>query len=344
MADEQDESTLAVYLRETADAWNRSIERWLYVTDTETARRVGVPGYYARIMPPELVEQTESNLSDHRLNSTRDRIDASPADIVSPDALALVRFGLRAPDDPKILDTIKVVDHITKVQTPFGPSWHRYNGDGYGEHHDGTPPSPHHRGYGRVWPLLTGERGHYELAAGHLNEAKALLHTMEQFAGCGGMIPEQIWDTADIPERNLFKGRPTGSAMPLVWAHGEYLKLRRTIQDGRVFDCPSLTARRYLENHVESDLTIWRFEHRPKSIRPGDLLRIEIYAGATIHWCIDGNIWRDVVTQDTGIGIHLSDLPTKTLHPGSLIRFTFHWHEANRWEGEDFSVPVGSEM
>jgi glucoamylase len=343
LADNEHESTLAVYLRETADAWNRSIERWLYVTDTETARRVGVPGYYARIMPPEMVEQTDSALNDHVLKSTRDRIHASPVDIVSPDSLALVRFGLRAPNDPKILDTIKVVDHLTKVETPFGPSWHRYNGDGYGEHDDGSPFSVQNRGHGRAWPLLTGERGHYELATRHIDEAKRLLQTMEKFAGDGGMLPEQVWDTDDIPERNLFRGRPTGSAMPLVWAHAEYLKLRRSIRDGRVFDCPPLTIRRYLEEGIESDLIIWRFEHRPKSMKPGDRLRIEIHAGATVHWSVDDKIWRDVVTRDTGFGIHVCDLPTKAARPGSVIHFTFRWHEADHWEGRNFSVTVDSE-
>ena len=84
--------------------------------------------------------------------------------MVSPDALALVRFGLRAADDPRIVNTVRVIDHLLKVETPHGTSWHRYNEDGYGEHADGSPFDG--AGIGRIWPLLTGERGHYELAAG----------------------------------------------------------------------------------------------------------------------------------------------------------------------------------
>ena len=147
---------------------------------------------------------------------------------MSPDALALVRFGLRAADDPRIRDTAKVIDALLKVETPSGPSWHRYNDDGYGEHEDGSPFDG--TGIGRGWPLLTGERAHYELAAGRVENAKRLLAAMESFANEGGLISEQVWDSPDIPERELHFGRPSGSAMPLVWAHAEYLKLRRSLR------------------------------------------------------------------------------------------------------------------
>ena len=87
---------------------------------------------------------------------------------------------------------------LLKVETPFGPAWHRYNDDGYGEHEDGSPFDG--TGIGRAWPLLTGERAHYELAAGRRAEALRLLHALEAFANEGGLLPEQVWDAADIPE------------------------------------------------------------------------------------------------------------------------------------------------
>jgi glucoamylase len=58
--------------------------------------------------------------------------------------------------------------------------------------------------------LLTGERAHYELAAGNRTHAEALLATLEGFASDGHLIPEQVWDALDIPERELFCGRPAG--------------------------------------------------------------------------------------------------------------------------------------
>jgi hypothetical protein len=91
---------------------------------------------------------------------------------------------------------------------------------------------------GRGWPLLRRERAHYELTVGRFESAKRLLAALESFANEGGLISEQVWDSPDIPECGLQFGRPSGSAMPLVWAHAEYLKLRRSLRDGRVFDLP----------------------------------------------------------------------------------------------------------
>ena len=79
--------------------------------------------------------------------------------------LELVRYGIRRADDPLIVDSLKVVDHSLKIETPFGDCWRRYNHDGYGQKKDGDAYNG--SGQGRAWPILTGERGHYELAAGH---------------------------------------------------------------------------------------------------------------------------------------------------------------------------------
>ncbi|MGH9141225.1 MAG: glycoside hydrolase family 15 protein, partial [Vicinamibacterales bacterium] len=228
MADEHQEMTLGSYLRETADVWNAAIEGWLYVEGTELATRVGVDGYYVRIAPPDRLSGATplTGESIHILNRADDAVFPVDA-IVSTDALALVRFGLRPADDPRVVNTVRVIDAVLRVDTPTGPGWHRYNLDGYGEHTDGSPFDG--TGVGRVWPLLAGERAHYELAAGHAAEAHRLLGAMEAQAGNSGLIPEQIWDTAAIPDKDLFPGRPTGSARPLVWAHAEHVKLLRSL-------------------------------------------------------------------------------------------------------------------
>ncbi|MEO6811127.1 MAG: glycoside hydrolase family 15 protein, partial [Isosphaeraceae bacterium] len=344
VADDQGEESISTYLRETADAWNSAIESWLYVTGTELARRVGVEGYYVRIVPAGLNENSTPKVGHMRLKanppSKNGKIPIT--DVISPDALAFVRYGMRRPDDPRILNTIKVIDAVNKVETPFGPCWHRYNGGGYGEHDDGAPYQETNRGHGRAWPLLTGERAHYELMAGRLDEALRLLHTLEAFAGDGGMIPEQVWDADDLPEQGLFKGRPSGSAMPLVWAHAEYIKLRRSLSDGRVFDLPPQTAQRYLVDKIRSNLVIWRFDHKRLVIAPGEVMRVEVQAPALVHWSIDG--WktaREVSTLDTGLGIHIADLPTNSLRAGDQIVMTFRWPEADdRWEGNNFTTNV----
>src|SRR5438094_940349 len=334
--------TLAQYLRETADAWNASIDRWIYVTDTDWARKIGVDGYYVRIGPVD--EGSAASPLEGFVpikNRPPEQSTAPAAHLVSPDALALVRFGLRAANDPRIQNTIAVIDALLRVETPNGPSWHRYNGDGYGEHEDGSPFDG--TGTGRLWPLLTGERGHYELAAGRPEAAEKLLRAMEEFANEGGLLPEQVWDTADISERGLHFGRPSGSAMPLVWAHAEYVKLRRSLADGRVFDLPTQTTQRYLVDKTGSPHTIWRFNHKSRTLSVGNTLRLEMLAPAIVHWSADA--WRtvhDTETIDSEIGVHVADLPTAQLLDGSNIVFTFYWSRVGRWENVDFTVVVRS--
>jgi glucoamylase len=220
LADRAGDRTGAQYLRETADLWNASIERWTFAIDTPLARQLDIPGYYVRIAPPERADAASPLDGFVPIKNRPPDGSCEPAvQIVSPDALALVRFGLRAPDDPRILATVCAIDALLKVEFSTGPCWHRYNGDGYGEHADGGPFNG--MGIGRAWPLLTGERAHYELAAGRVAEAERLLVALESFSSDGKLIPEQVWDAADIPGRELFHVRPSGSAMPLAWAHAE---------------------------------------------------------------------------------------------------------------------------
>jgi len=340
MAEINQEPETAKYLRETADAWNASIERWVYVSSTDLANQVGVDGYYVRIAPPEQAEAGSVNQGFVPIKNRPPGENQEPASyLVSPDALALVRFGLRSPDDPRILDTIKVIDEMLKVDTPNGAAWHRYNQDGYGEHEDGSPFDG--TGIGRAWPLLTGERAHYELAAGRKEAALRLMQALEAYSNDGCLLPEQIWDAEDIPERELFRGRPSGSAMPLVWAHAEYVKLRRSLHDGRVFDMPAQTVERYLENQTGSPLIVWRFNQKCQSLPQGKTLRIETRNPAVVHWTADN--WanqHEAQTADTGLGVHYVDLPVDQVSSGETLTFTFFWPGEDRWEGKDFNIAV----
>jgi glucoamylase len=342
LADQNDEPDVASYLRETADIWNASIERWTYVVGSDLADTVGVDGYYVRIAPPEVGEAASPAGGFVPIKNRPPAEMCQPAtDIVSPDSLALVRFGLRAADDPRIVNTVQVIDHLLKVETPLGPAWHRYDDDGYGEHEDGSPFDG--TGIGRAWPLLTGERAHYELAAGRRAEAVRLLHALEAFASEGGLLPEQVWDSEDIPESRLHCGRPSGSAMPLVWAHAEYIKLRRSLRDGVVFDMPAQTVQRYLKQQPGSNLAIWRFNHKSQSMPVGKTLRIEVLTPAVVHWSADD--WQtsaDTKTQDTSLGMHVADLATDDLPAGTVLTFTLHWLMEDRWEGTDFAVRIES--
>jgi len=334
-------SDAASTLRETADAWNDNIERWVYATGGDLAQQIGVEGYYVRIAPPDndCVASPTLGFVPIKNRPPGENME-SAAHIVSPDSLALVRFGLRAPDDPRILNTIRVIDALLRVQLPQGPCWYRYNGDGYGEHKDGSAFDG--TGIGRPWPLLAGERAHYELAAGRAKEAEALLTMMENCtSGHGRLLSEQVWDADDIPALELFRGKPTGSACPLVWAHSEYVKLRRSLRDGKIFDQPPQTVQRYLVEKTTPQVFGWRFNNKCRTVPRNKKLRIVLLNPALVHWSIDG--WQtfvDTKTRDTGLGIYTLDLPTASLPVGSQVAFTFLWTQENRWQGEDYSVTV----
>lgn len=334
IAERLGEPAIACYLGETADAWDASIERWTYVEHTELARQVGVDGYYVRIAPVDVAEsgspgQGWVEIKNRPPESSRMQASA----ILSPDALALVRFGLRAADDPRILNTVKAIDATLRTQTATGPVWHRYTGDGYGEHADGAGFDG--TGIGRGWPLFAGERGHYELAAGRPDQAHSLLQVMAQQAGDGGMLPEQVWDADDLPALGLQNGRPAGSAMPLVWAHAEFVKLARSLRDGVVFDRPSAQA----PGSPPSRLSLWRFNNKLRSVPAGNALRIDVLDNATVHWSVDGwHTTTDTPATPSGLGTWYVDLPSLTA--GTAVVFTLYWPDQARWEGTNYTVGV----
>ena len=342
LAEACDIDGVADFLRDTADAWNEQIEDWVYVTGTRLAQEVGVAGYYVRIAPDVPGEARASLRGTVEVRNRFGGASHVEADeLISTDALALVRFGLRAADDPRMVDTVKVIDHVLRVELPYGPGWRRYNGDGYGEHDDGGPYDG--TGVGRVWPLLAGERAHYELAAGRRAAAERLLVAMEDGASPGRLLPEQVWDGPPIPELELEPGKPSGSAMPLVWAHAEHIKLLRSLSDGAVFDRPPQPARRYLREKRAARCRPWRPDWRPPTVPIGRVLRLDLPEPALVHWSTDG--WQtrsDVRTCDTGFGIYGVELATDGLAPGQVIVFTWMNLASGEWIRRDHTVTVSA--
>jgi glucoamylase len=322
-ADRAQEPAVAELLRSTADAWNEGIEQWTYVTGTPLARECGVDGYYVRIAPPDVGDAHPA--SGGRIpikNRPPGEHEAPYEDIVSVDALALVRFGLRDSHDPRIVNTVKVIDAKLRVRTETGPAWYRYNQDGYGEKADGSPFDV--VGVGRPWPLLAGERAHYELAAGRPDVAVQLLGVMRAQASDGGMLPEQVWDGPDLPECELVNGRATGGAMPLVWAHAEYAKLVRSLHDGRVFDMPQQPYERYVRVRRVATMAVWAPHHRWRTLCEGCVLRIQMPERATVRWRAgESSDEREAVTHDTTLpGVWVADLDTAALPVGATIVFS----------------------
>jgi glucoamylase len=329
-AERAGEADLALLFRDTADAWNARIEEWTYVRDTALAREVGVDGYYVRIAPDDVCDVAPKSGGYIPIKNRPGGADwAHYAEIVSPDALALVRFGLRDSHDPRIVNTVRVLDTTLRALTATGPGWYRYNRDGYGEHDDGSPFDG--VGVGRPWPLLAGERAHYELAAGRSEVAVQLLGVMRAQASDGGMLPEQVWDGPDRPEFELVNGRPTGSAMPLVWAHAEYAKLVRSLHDGRVFDMPQQPYERYVRQRVGCDLTIWAPHCRASSMPVGNRLRIQSPVDMMVRWTVGDVDASEIVCRDTKIGVWLADLDTVRVPVGAVIRFAIVSKAGGGW-------------
>lgn len=129
--------------------------------------------------------------------------------------------------------------------------------------------------------------------------------------------------------------------MPLAWAHAEYLKLDRSLRDGKIFDLPPQTVKRYLHDKTVSSFRAWRFNHKIRDMQFGKTLRIETLAPVAVHWSSNG--WQtalDAVAADTGLGVYAVDLDTANLAAGTQIQFTFYWQDTNQWENVNFSVSV----
>ncbi len=319
-----------------ADEWNASIEEWCYVQDTDLTRRYGVDGYYPRIAPREAL-RNRSALNQRLLIHNRTDNDSPPAsDQIALDFLQLVRYGLRSPKDPRIQSSVQIADALLATSTPSGRVWHRYNGDGYGEHPDGR--SFDGSGIGRGWPLLVGERGHYALALGE--DPLPYLKSMTAMTGRGGLIPEQVWDQAPLPAAGLEPGRPSRSAMPLVWAHAEFVKLLASRLKGEIIDQPEAVRKRYRGRVPVRRYVGWSFSIQRETMPAGYPLRLLLTAPARVHYGLGS--WKapvDIETRDSGMGLHYVDLPTALLTVGQQVLFTFQWSNG-RWEGRDFSIGV----
>jgi glucoamylase len=258
--------------------------------------------------------------------------------VVSGDFIQLVRLGIRDANDPIVQDSIKVIDHVLKRDLPQGPCWRRYNHDGYGQKNDGSAFDG--TGVGRSWPILTGERGHYELAAGR--DPKPFISALENFANEGGMISEQLWDAEDSTVCSMKRGQPTGAAMPLCWSHAEYVSLVRSQHDGICFDRVEPAFQRYVANPVKSHHEFWSLRHPLRQVPHGKILRIILAMEATVVWSADR--WASTSKLETisinSLNLWFADFPTKTMAADAMIEFTFFWKNEQRWEGKNYSVAV----
>jgi glucoamylase len=336
---ERGQSELADFVFTYADWLAAHLEEWTVTTHGELVE--GLPRHYIRINP------TSPDAPDPHANQNTTMLQVAnggglhPArNVVGGDFLLLVRLGIRDANDPLVRDSIEVIDRVLKRDLPQGPAWRRFNHDGYGQQDDGSAFDG--TGVGRCWPILTGERGHYELAAGR--DPMPFITAMENFANQGGMISEQIWDAGELPDGKMKRGCATGAAMPLCWSHAEYVSLVRSRHDGVCFDRAEPAFRRYVLNPVQSQHEIWSLRHPLRRVSHGKTLRIILAAHATIVWSIDD--WARTNRSDTihqsGLNLWFADFPTEQWLAGSVFTFTFFWRGDERWEGRDWLLSVAA--
>ncbi len=331
----------AVFLEEYADYLESHLEEWTVTTRGELVD--GISRHYVRINPAASGSAAKPFDVDTAMATLTSQAPGSNAtyparNIVDAGFLELVRYGIRSASDSIIEDSIRVVDRVLKVETPSGCTWRRYNHDGYGQCADGGPYDQF--GTGRAWPLLAGERGHYEIAAGRL--AAEHIRSMEGFSTPTHLIPEQSWDEPDLPNGRLRCGRPTGSAVPLLWAHAEYVTLLRSAADCKVYARVDEAVQRYLATDRQKVIhTVWSFAHPTTVCRPGRIMRLVAAVPFEARWTHDG--WDHALTgtsKPSKLGLHFADLENVP-EESTSIEFTFLWSECGRWEGKNFGVAIG---
>jgi glucoamylase len=167
-----------------------------------------------------------------------------------------------------------------------------------------------------------------------------MITAIESFTSEGGMLPEQIWDAPDLPAKGMFLGRPSGSAMPLAWAHSEYIKLLRSCSDGAIFDRVEPVAERYLHGKRSLSVEICKRDRLLESIAAGKTLRIMEDTRFRLLWTQDD--WQTQQTVDSkymGTSICYADIPIGKRNQGNLS-FTLYWMDEGRWEGRNYDVPI----
>jgi glucoamylase len=256
----------------TADDFARNIKQWT-VTDTGP---YGTGRYFLR------VSKTGDPNAAISYNLGNGSITDDQRKIVDQGFLELVRLGVLPASDADVQASLNVVDAIIKRATNSGPGFYRYgtdaagSEDGYGDCYEpdptncsptGAPWAPTGRGSGHLWPVLGGERGEYDVAAGDPGAAGDLLTAMRNMTSGQGLEPEQVWEDPDLPASafgsdpttasiGFVNGKPAGSASPLTWAQSQYARLALAIGAGRDLETPGIVTRRYVKHGMPAAVSV----------------------------------------------------------------------------------------
>lgn len=213
----------------TADNYESNLIKWTYTT----TGKLGNGHYFVRLSPNGNPNNSDTITLANHGGSYNQR------DIVDTSFLELVRQGILPANSPYITSSLQVVDSTLNQSIKGNQYWYRYNHDGYGEHQDGGDFDD--AGIGRLWPLLTGERGIYTIAAG--GTADSYLSAMLASANSSGLMPQQIWDSA--APKGYLPGTPTKSMNPDNWTMGEFITLLFSASEHKITDIIPITYERY---------------------------------------------------------------------------------------------------
>jgi glucan 1,4-alpha-glucosidase len=259
LANANDDPVSARAWRAVADDYQRSVKGWTVTTNGPLAAHP----YFIR-----LSKTGDPNAAiSYGIGNGGPTLDQRS--VIDAGFLELARLGELPASDPDILQSLPVVDSTIESTTPSGPAWHRYNDDGYGDGaSDGHPWAPSGKGTGHVWPVLSSERSEQSLQTGDRAFASQLLSSMASFASGVGLIPEQDWELPDLAPSpfgtdptlasiGFTDGQPAGSAAPLTWAAGSYVRLAADLRAGRLLDQPANTVQRYIKHaQGQTSLTV----------------------------------------------------------------------------------------
>jgi len=242
-----------------ADDWQRSLEGW---TVTSNGPKATHP-YFIR-----LSKTGDPNAAiSYNVGNGGPTLDQRS--VIDAGFLELVRLGLKPFNDTAVTESLPIVDATIGTNMASGQGWHRYNGDGYGDGAtDGHPWAPSGQGTGHLWPVLTEERGEYDVDSGQTSTAVTLLSTMQNFASGVGLIPEQDWELPNLAPSpygtdptvasiGFQNGQPAGSAAPLTWSAGVYVRLLVDLTKNSVLERPADTYNRYVTHQQgQTSLTV----------------------------------------------------------------------------------------
>ncbi|MGW7001272.1 glycoside hydrolase family 15 protein [Streptomyces sp. NPDC054933] len=237
-----DSSHASTYLAK-ADAIQSAVDSDTYTTTGSIAGG----SYYLRITP----NANPNNGDTVSISNGGGTYDERA--IVDQGFLELSRLGVKPASSPQISNSLAAVDATIKTVIPgYGTYWGRYNHDGYGETSSGADYTG--AGVGRPWPVLSGERGEYDVQTGDLNGAQTMLASMANAADSGYQISEQIWPGASAD--GFTQGQPDNSATPLMWTMAQFVRLAVDISAGRTVDTPAIVAQRYASGGPPNQVSV----------------------------------------------------------------------------------------